>query len=112
MLRRVVIGAALACLMGGGAYAVDEEAVNSECTEQLASTEEVVHDRIENNALSEEDAEKINELLDEADALCTEGKLKEATAMLATVNNMVGGKAKPQAKPKAAAPEEAAPPPE
>ncbi len=41
------------------------------------------------NALSEADAEKVNELLDEADALCTEGKFPEASATLATINKMV-----------------------
>jgi hypothetical protein len=91
MLRRVVIGVAIACLMGGPAYAVDEEAaVDNECTAQLTSAEETVHDRIESNALSEADADKVNELLDQADALCTEGKFAEASATLATVNKMVG----------------------
>lgn len=89
MLRRVVIGVAMACLMGGAAYAVDEDAEDNECTAQLTSVEETVHDKIESNALSEADAEKVNELLDEADALCTEGKFTEASATLATINKMV-----------------------
>jgi hypothetical protein len=88
MLRRVVIGVAMASLMGGAAYAVDEDAGDNECTAQLASVEETVHDKIESNALSE--ADKVNELLDEADALCTEGKFPEASATLATVSKMVG----------------------
>jgi hypothetical protein len=90
MLRRAMIGVAMACLMGGTAYAVDEEAVDNECTQQLTTTEETVHDRIESNALSEADADKVNELLDQADALCTEGKFTEASATLATVNKLVG----------------------
>jgi hypothetical protein len=90
MLRRVVIGVAIACLMGGAASAQDEGAVDNECTQQLTAAEETVHDKIEANALSEADAEKVNELLDEADALCTEGKFTEASATLATVNKMVG----------------------
>jgi hypothetical protein len=85
-----MIGVAMACLMGGTAYAVDEEAVDNECTQQLTTTEETVHDRIESNALSEADADKVNELLDQADALCTEGKFTEASATLATVNKLVG----------------------
>ena len=89
MLRRVAIGAALACLMGGTAYAVDED-VDNECTEQLTAAEEAVQNKIDANALNEVDAEKVNELLDQADALCTEGKFAEATATLATVNKMVG----------------------
>jgi hypothetical protein len=90
MLRRVVIGVAMVSLMGGAAYAVDEDAVDNECTAQLTSVEETVHDKIESNALSEADADKVNELLDEADALCTEGKFPEASATLATVSRMVG----------------------
>ena len=92
MLRRVVIGAAMACLMGGAAYAVDEEPVDNECTQQLTATEEAVQNKIDANALSDTDADKVNELLDEADALCTEGKFAEASATLATVSKMVGKK--------------------
>jgi hypothetical protein len=88
MLRRSVLGVAIVCLVGGAAYAQDE--VDNECTAQLTAAEEAVHDKIEANALSEADAEKVNELLDEADALCTEGKLAEASATLATVNKMIG----------------------
>jgi hypothetical protein len=101
----MVIGVCAACLMGGVAYAVDEPVdqpavENSVCTEELTQAEEVVHDRIESNALSEDDANKINEMLDEADALCTEGKVEESTATIAKINKMVGGgKAKPIAAP-------------
>ncbi len=49
MLRRVAIGLAMACLMGGTAYAADEEAVDNECTEQLTTVEETVHDKLEAN---------------------------------------------------------------
>jgi len=66
---------------------VDE---NNECTEQLITVEETVHDKLEANTLSDADVDKVNELLDQADALCTEGKFAEATATLATVNKMVG----------------------
>jgi hypothetical protein len=88
MLRRAVLGVAIVCLMGGAATAQDE--VDNECTTQLTAAEEAVHDKIEANALSEADAEKVNELLDEADALCTEGKFEEASATLADVNKMIG----------------------
>jgi G3E family GTPase len=87
MLRRVVIGAAMACLMGGTAYAVDEDAVDNQCTEQLTAAEEAVQNKID--AMSDADAEKVNELLDQADAQCTEGNFKDASATLATVNGMV-----------------------
>jgi hypothetical protein len=84
--------------MGGAAYAVDENAPDTECTEQLSQAEELVNDKIEANALSEDDTNKVNELLDEAEADCNDGNFKEASATLATVNKMVG-KAKPQAQP-------------
>ncbi len=89
MLRRVVIGGAVACLMGGAAYAQDEQAVDNECTQQLTAAEEAVQNKIDANALSEADADKVNELLDTADALCTEGKFPEASATLDTINKMV-----------------------
>jgi lipid II:glycine glycyltransferase (peptidoglycan interpeptide bridge formation enzyme) len=92
MLRRVVIGAALACLLGGNAYAVDEAAPaegDDQCTQQLAATEEAVESKQEAKPMSEEDYAKVNELLDQADAQCTEGNLKEATATLAAVTSMI-----------------------
>jgi hypothetical protein len=91
MLRRVVTGVAIACLMGGVAYAQEEEPVpDSECAQQLTTAQEAVQDKVDANALSEADQEKIYALLDEADALCTEGKSDEASATLGTVNQMVG----------------------
>ncbi len=89
MLKQIVTGAALACLIAGAAYAADKDADDTECTQQLTKAEEVVHDKIESNALSEAEAEKVNELLDEADALCTEGNFKEASATLDSVNKLV-----------------------
>jgi hypothetical protein len=96
MLKRLMIGAALVCLIGGGAYAQDEEqmmepapAPAPECEEQLSRTEEIVHDRVEANALSEAEAEQVYLLLDEADALCNEGNGAEASAKLADVNKIV-----------------------
>ena len=69
MLRRAVLGVAVLCLMGGAAYAQDETEGDNECTQQLTAAEETVHDKIESNALSEADAEKVNELLDDPDRL-------------------------------------------
>ena len=63
---------------------------DNECIEQLITVEETLRDKLEANTLSEADVDKVNELLDQADALCTEGKFAEATATLATVNKMVG----------------------
>jgi hypothetical protein len=94
MLRRLVTGVAMVCLMGGAAYAQgegEEPAADSECAQQLTTAQETVQDRVDNNALSEDDQEKIYALMDEADALCTEGKSDEAMATLATVNKMVAG---------------------
>ena len=89
MLRAAVLGAAIACLTAGGAYAQDETEGDNECTRQLSAVEETVHDKIEANVLSEADADKVNELLDQADALCEEGKFPEASATLATITKMV-----------------------
>jgi len=89
MLRRVVIGIAMACLMGGAAYAQDEAPVDNECTQKLTATEETVQNKIDANALSDDEAEKVNQMLDEADALCTEGKFPEASTTLDTINKMV-----------------------
>jgi soluble cytochrome b562 len=91
MLRRVAIGVALACIMGGTAYAVDED-VDNECTRQLSAAEEAVQNKIDANALNDDEAEKVNELLDQADALCTEGNFKDASAALAQVNNLISKK--------------------
>ena len=94
MIKRVVIGAAVACLMAGTAYAQEdavpeEMAEDSECAQQLTTAQELVQDKVDSNAISEAEAEKVYELLDEADALCTEGNGAEASARLATVNKMV-----------------------
>ena len=90
MLRPIVIGAALACLMGGAAYAVDQPAEGADqCTQQLAATEEAVQNKVDAKTISEDDMEKANELLDQADAQCTEGNLAEATETLAKVNGIV-----------------------
>jgi opacity protein-like surface antigen len=91
MLRRVVIGAALACLLGGSAYAVDgaQPEGDDECTQKLAASEEAVQNKVDANTISEDDMEKANELLDQADAQCTEGDLAGATETLAKVNGIV-----------------------
>jgi hypothetical protein len=91
MLRRVVIGAALACLLGGSACAVDEAQPegDDQCTQKLAASEEAVQDKVDANTISEDDMEKANELLDQADAQCTEGDLAGATDTLAKVNDIV-----------------------
>ena len=88
-------GATLACLLSGAAYAVDEAVEPAEgeeqCTQQLAAAEEAGQNKIDAKTRSEADTEKVNELIDQADAQCTEGNLAEATATLATVNKL-GGK--------------------
>ena len=52
----------------------DTNRLDSECAQQLHLGAEIVQDRVDNNALSEADQEKVYALMDEADALCTEGK--------------------------------------
>lgn len=91
MIRHAVLGAALLSLVSGAAYAQDEmPAGDNECNQQLTAAEEKVHDKVDANALSEADAEKVYLMLDEADALCTEGKIDEANATLANINKMIG----------------------
>ncbi len=96
MLRRAFIGVSLACLMGSAAYAVDEPPAGQEgddqCSQQLAATEADVQNKVEANALSDADNDKVNELLDQADAQCTEGDLAGATKTLGTVEAMLGKK--------------------
>ena len=92
MLKRVVIGAAaLVCLLGPAAYAQDEGMeMDDECTQRLAAAEEAVATKQENAPMSDEEFAKVNELLDQADAQCTEGDLDGATQTLANVNSMIG----------------------
>jgi hypothetical protein len=66
-----------------------DDSADSECTGQLAAAEEAFQNKIDANAWSEADAEKVNQLLDEADAFCTEGNLKDARVTLDTVNGML-----------------------
>jgi hypothetical protein len=89
MLRRVVIGVAMACLMGGTAYAVDEETGDNQCTEQLTAAEEAVQNKVDANALSDDETNKVNELLDEADDQCTKGDIAGATKTLGSVSAML-----------------------
>jgi hypothetical protein len=92
MLKRVVTATALTWLMLAPALAVEEgagAAPEDPCSQQLAAVEEAVATRQENAPLSEDDFNKVNELLDQADAQCTEGNLPEATATLATVSGLI-----------------------
>jgi hypothetical protein len=59
------------------------------CVQELAAAEEAFQSKLDAKALSEADADKVNQLLDDADASCTGGDVKEARQTLATVNNMV-----------------------
>ena len=59
------------------------------CVQELAAAEEAFQSRLDARALSEADAENLNQLLDDADASCTGGDVKEARQTLATVNDMV-----------------------
>ena len=59
------------------------------CVQELAAAEEAFQSKLDAKALSEADAEKLNQLLDDADAFCTGGDVKGARQALATVNDMV-----------------------
>jgi len=92
MRKRIVTGACLMLLMGGAAYAADDQAA---CEAKLSQAETLVEQKVEAKALSEDDVEKANMLLDEADALCTDGKYAEATKTLANVNKLVAAAGQP-----------------
>lgn len=85
MLKPIVISACLAVLMGGTAFAQDEQS----CMDQLAKTEALVDERVQAKALAEGEVEDVNMLLDEADQACTEGRYKKATKTLANVKKIV-----------------------
>ena len=93
MVRNVAIGVSLACLIGGAAYAADEDVGpkdgDASCNQKLESTEAALLDRLGAKTLSEEDIDTINELLDKADAACTEGKTKAANRSLTKANRML-----------------------
>ncbi len=90
MRRRIVTGACLVLLMGGSAYAADDQAAVDACAEELARVEGLFHDKIEGaDPLNEATVEKASMLLDEADALCTEGNVGEANKTLAAVAKLV-----------------------
>jgi soluble cytochrome b562 len=86
MRKRILTGACLVLLMGGAAYATDDQTA---CEAKLSQAEKAVDDKVEAKLLSEGDLEEVNMLLDEADALCTDGKFAEATKTLANVNKLV-----------------------
>jgi len=109
MLRRVVIGASLLFLLAGAAYAQEGaapaapeveaappaaaaeegEGEGDACSQALAATEESVRDKLESGSMSDAETEKVNELLDQADAQCTEGDMEGATTTLDQVKSMV-----------------------
>ncbi len=90
MRKRMVTGACLVMLMGGAAYAVDDQAGVDACTEELARVEGIFHDKIEGaNSPNEAMVEKASMLLDDADAQCTEGNFDEAKKTLADVTKLV-----------------------
>lgn len=93
MRKRIVTGACLMLLMGGAAYATDDQ--SAACEAKLSQAETLVDQKVEEKLLSEGDVEEVNMLLDEADALCTEGKYAEASKTLANVNKLVSAAGQP-----------------
>jgi len=91
LLRGVVTGVAVAAFMSGVAYAQDQAAPQPDCEQQLIQTQALVQGQVDANALSEDEQEAIYQVLDNADALCEEGKSDEANATLAAVSKIIGG---------------------
>ena len=92
MRKRIVTGACLMLLMGGGAYADDDQTA---CEAKLSQAEMLVEQKIEAKALSEGNVEDVNMLLDEADAFCTAGKYAQASKTLANVTKLVAAPGQP-----------------
>ena len=84
MLRRVVIGVAMACLMSGAAYAVDEEMVDNECTRAAQRGRGGRAEQDRRQCLERGRRREGQPDARQADALCTEGKFKDASAALGT----------------------------
>jgi hypothetical protein len=59
------------------------------CIRELAASEEAFQSKLDAKALSEADAEKLIQLLDDADAACGEGDVRGAREKLETVNETV-----------------------
>lgn len=93
MRKRILAGACLMLLMGGAAYAADDQ--EAACMAKLSQAEARVDQKVDEKLLSEGDVEEVNILLDEADALCTEGKYDEATKALANVDKIVSAATRP-----------------
>jgi hypothetical protein len=90
LLRHVVTGIAVAGFIGGGAYAQDQGAAGADCDHQLIQTQALVQSKVDSKALTEDQQEAIYEILDNADALCADGKSDEANATLGAVAKMIG----------------------
>jgi len=59
------------------------------CVRELAAAEEAFQSKLDAKALGEADADKLNQLLDDADEFCTGGDVKGARQTLAAVNDLV-----------------------
>jgi hypothetical protein len=66
-----------------------EDTPETACVRELATAEEAFQSKLDLKALSEADAEKLIQLLDDADAACTEGDVRGAREKLETVNATV-----------------------
>lgn len=67
----------------------DEDSPEIACVRELAASEEAFQSKLDAKALSEADAEKLIQLLDDADAACGEGDVRGAREKLETVNETV-----------------------
>ena len=67
----------------------DEDSPEIACVRELAASEEAFQSKLDAKALNETDAEKLTQLLDDADAACSEGDVRNAREKLETVNETV-----------------------
>jgi hypothetical protein len=67
----------------------DEDPPEIACVRELAASEEAFQSKLDAKALNETDAEKLTQLLDDADAACSEGDVRNAREKLETINETV-----------------------
>jgi hypothetical protein len=84
MFRQALIGAALAAIMGGAAFAAP--ANEDQCFEQLQDVESAAFD----TELSDGDRTKVDDLLDTLEAQCSASEFPQAGETLSAIHQILG----------------------
>jgi hypothetical protein len=67
----------------------NDDSTEIACVRELAASEKAFQSKLDAKSLNEADAEKLTQLLDDADAACSEGDVRNAREKLETVNETV-----------------------